>query len=48
MDLGRKVAARNLARTVVDGYRRTLGEDNPLTIRARARLEEMSPRRRSR
>jgi tetratricopeptide (TPR) repeat protein len=46
MDLGRKVAAKNLARTVVDGYRRTLGEDNTLTTRARERLEAMSPPRR--
>jgi tetratricopeptide (TPR) repeat protein len=46
MDLGRKVAAKNLARTVVDGYRRTLGEGNMLTTRARERLEAMSPPRR--
>ena len=46
MELGRKVAARNQARAVVDGYRRVLGEENPLTARARERLEAMSPRRR--
>ena len=43
MALGKKIAARNQARTVVDGYRRTLGEDNILTRRAQARLDEMSP-----
>jgi Flp pilus assembly protein TadD len=43
MQLGKKIAARNLARTVVDGYRRTLGEENALTRRAQAHLDEMSP-----
>ena len=43
--LGKKIAARNLARTVVDGYRRTLGEENPLTVRAKARLEAIGPSR---
>jgi hypothetical protein len=43
VQLGKKIAARNQARTVVDGYRRTLGEENPLTLRAKARLEAMSP-----
>ena len=43
MAMGKKIAARNEARTVVDGYRRTLGEENPLTRRAQARLEEISP-----
>ena len=41
--MGKKIAARNQARTVVDGFRRTLGEENPLTRRAQARLDEMSP-----
>jgi hypothetical protein len=43
MAMGKKVAARNQARTVVDGYRRTLGEENYLTQRARSRLEAISP-----
>jgi tetratricopeptide (TPR) repeat protein len=43
MALGKKIAARNQARTVVDGFRRTLGEENPLTRRAQAHLDEMSP-----
>jgi hypothetical protein len=46
--LGKKIAARNQARTVADGYRRTLGEENPLTHRAQARLDAMSPGRRKR
>ena len=46
--LGKKVAARNQARTVVDGYRRTLGEENPLTRRAQARLDATSPGKRQR
>jgi tetratricopeptide (TPR) repeat protein len=46
--LGKKIAARNQARAVVDGYRRTLGEENALTRRAQARLNSMSPRRRQR
>jgi hypothetical protein len=48
MALGKKVAARNQARAVVDGYRRTLGEENALTRRAQARLDSMSPKRRRR
>jgi tetratricopeptide (TPR) repeat protein len=48
MDLGKKVAARNQARTVVDGYRRTLGEENALTLRAKARLEKIAPTPRKR
>jgi tetratricopeptide (TPR) repeat protein len=43
MQLGKKVAARNQARAVVDSYRRTVGEDNPLTRRAQARLDEIAP-----
>jgi len=43
MDLGKKIAARNQARTVVDGYRRTLGEENARTVRAKARLEKIAP-----
>ena len=43
MEMGKKIAARNQARTVVDGYRRTLGEENPLTRRAHARLDAMAP-----
>jgi tetratricopeptide (TPR) repeat protein len=43
MELGKKIAARNQARTVVDGYRRTLGEENPLTRRAQARFDAISP-----
>ena len=43
MRLGKKVAARNQARAVVDSYRRTVGEENPLTRRAQARLEEIAP-----
>jgi acetyl/propionyl-CoA carboxylase alpha subunit len=46
MAMGKKIAARNRARTVVDGYRRTLGEENPLTRRAQARLDAISPTRR--
>ena len=46
--LGKKVAARNQARAVVDSYRRTVGEENPLTRRAQARLDEISPPRRKR
>jgi tetratricopeptide (TPR) repeat protein len=42
-EMGKKIAARNLARTVVDGYRRTLGEENPLTVRAKARQEAIGP-----
>jgi hypothetical protein len=43
MQLGKKVAARNQARAVVDSYRRTVGEENPLTRRAQARLDEIAP-----
>ena len=43
MELDKKIAARNQARCVVDGYRRTLGEENPLTRRAQARLDAISP-----
>jgi tetratricopeptide (TPR) repeat protein len=43
LELGKKIAARNHARSVVDGYRRTLGEENPLTVRAKARLDTISP-----
>jgi tetratricopeptide (TPR) repeat protein len=43
LEMGKKIAARNQARTVVDGYRRTLGEENPLTRRAQARLDAMTP-----
>jgi hypothetical protein len=43
MALGKKIAARNQARAVVDSYRRTLGEENPLTQRAQARLDEIAP-----
>jgi tetratricopeptide (TPR) repeat protein len=46
--LGKKIAARNQARTVIDGYRRTLGEENPLTRRAQARMDAMSPGKRVR
>jgi hypothetical protein len=46
--LGKKVAARNQARTVIDGYRRTLGEDNTLTRRAQARMDAISPEKRKR
>jgi tetratricopeptide (TPR) repeat protein len=46
--LGKKIAARNQARTVVDGYRRTLGEENTLTRRAQARFDAMSPGKRVR
>ena len=45
MQLGKKVAARNQARAVVDSYRRTVGEENPLTRRAQARLDEIAPPR---
>ena len=45
LELGKKIAARNQARSVVDGYRRTLGEENPLTVRAKARLDAISPAR---
>jgi eukaryotic-like serine/threonine-protein kinase len=48
MSLGKKITARNLARSVVDGYRRTLGEENPLTVRAKARFDELSPGTRKR
>jgi tetratricopeptide (TPR) repeat protein len=48
MAMGKKIAARNQARIVVDGYRRTLGEENPLTRRAQARFEEIAPSRRRR
>jgi hypothetical protein len=48
MDMGKKIAARNQARSVVDGYRRTLGEENPLTVRAKARIEAISPAARKR
>jgi len=48
MQLGKKISARNQARTVVDGYRRTLGEENALTRRAQARLDEMLPPKRTR
>ena len=48
LELGRLVAARNLLRSVVEGYRRTLGEDNALTERAQRRLDAISPRRKSR
>ena len=48
MALGKKISARNQARAVVDGYRRTLGEENPLTHRAQARLDEIAPTRRRR
>ena len=46
--MGRPVAARNRLRGVVEGYRRTLGEDNFRTRRAQSRLEAITPRRRSR
>ncbi len=46
LDMGKKIAAKNQARIVVDGFRRTLGEDNELTRRARNRLEAMSTGRR--
>jgi hypothetical protein len=46
MILGKKIAARNQARTVVDGYRRTLGEENPLTRRAQARFDAVTPEKR--
>jgi tetratricopeptide (TPR) repeat protein len=46
LDMGKKVAAKNQARIVVDGFRRTLGEDNELTQRARNRLEAMATGRR--
>src|SRR5450759_97401 len=46
MMLGKKIAARNQARTVVDGYRRTLGEENPLTRRAQARMDATTPGKR--
>jgi tetratricopeptide (TPR) repeat protein len=42
LDMGKKIAAKNQARMVVDGFRRTLGEDNELTHRAHNRLEAMS------
>jgi tetratricopeptide (TPR) repeat protein len=48
MDLDKKIAARNQARSVVDGYRRTLGEENMLTVRAKARLEAIAPATRKR
>jgi len=46
LDMGKKISAKNEARMVVDGFRRTLGEDNELTNRARNRLEAMSTGRR--
>jgi hypothetical protein len=46
LDMGKKIAAKNQARLVVDGYRRTLGEENELTHRARNRLEAMATGRR--
>jgi tetratricopeptide (TPR) repeat protein len=48
MALGKKIAARNQARTVVDGYRRTLGEENPLTRRAQLRMDATTPGKRVR
>ena len=49
MALDKKITARNQVRTVVDSYRRTLGEENPLTQRAQARLDEIAaPKRRRR
>jgi len=42
LEMGKKIAAKNQARLVVDGYRRTLGEENELTHRARNRLEAMT------
>ncbi|HEY5472555.1 MAG TPA: tetratricopeptide repeat protein, partial [Candidatus Limnocylindrales bacterium] len=48
MMLGKKIAARNQARTVVDGYRRTLGEENPLTRHAQARMDATTPGKRQR
>jgi tetratricopeptide (TPR) repeat protein len=44
--MGRKVAARHQARLALESLRRTLGPDNPLSRRAEARLERMTPRRR--
>jgi tetratricopeptide (TPR) repeat protein len=46
LDMGKKIAAKNQVRMVVDGFRRTLGEENELTRRARNRLEAMATGRR--
>jgi hypothetical protein len=44
--MGRKVAARHEARLVLESLHRTFGPDNPLSRRAEAHLERLTPRRR--
>ncbi len=43
--LGRTIAARNQARTALDGSRHAFGEGSVLTRQAKARLERLSLRR---
>jgi tetratricopeptide (TPR) repeat protein len=48
MALDKKITARNQVRAVIDSYRRILGEENPRTQRAQARLDEIAPAKRRR